>query len=285
MNGLPKGFLPLSQEISSFLQQIKGGLQDEELRLIFADWLEEQGDPRGELLRIQCEMAQKSTPALIRREKQLWQSYERSLMEEANWINSWEAHRGLLSVELWLEEGSPERWKSLMESHHWPWLYSLVITSISQWELERLPEADYLSNFTSLYLGRNGIGDKGARIIAQTPYLANLTELVIPWNGMGRAGADAIARSPHFANLRELYLQQNRIRDKGAQAIAESRHLVNLEALSLRQNQIGEEGAMALAESRFLHKLTLLDLGGNKIGDEAKKALRDRFGSQCELRF
>ena len=41
-----------------FLQQIVAAPEDVEPRLVYADWLEERGDPRGDFIRIQCELAE-----------------------------------------------------------------------------------------------------------------------------------------------------------------------------------------------------------------------------------
>ena len=40
-----------------FVQAILEEPEADALRLIYADWLEERGDPRGELIRVQCELA------------------------------------------------------------------------------------------------------------------------------------------------------------------------------------------------------------------------------------
>lgn len=40
-----------------FIQTIIASPDDDAPRLVYADWLEEQGDPRGEFIRIQCELA------------------------------------------------------------------------------------------------------------------------------------------------------------------------------------------------------------------------------------
>ena len=37
-----------------FIQEILANQDDDTPRLIFADWLEERGDPRGEFIRVQC---------------------------------------------------------------------------------------------------------------------------------------------------------------------------------------------------------------------------------------
>ena len=42
---------------ADFLQAILADPDDDTPRLIYADWLEEQGDPRGEFIRVQCELA------------------------------------------------------------------------------------------------------------------------------------------------------------------------------------------------------------------------------------
>jgi uncharacterized protein (TIGR02996 family) len=59
-----------------FLYEILTNRNDDLPRLIFADWLEEQGDQRAELIRVQCELAQlrgqrSGRERLIQREHQL----------------------------------------------------------------------------------------------------------------------------------------------------------------------------------------------------------------------
>jgi len=41
-----------------FLQAIAAEHDSDEPRLVFADWLEERGDVRGEFIRVQCELSQ-----------------------------------------------------------------------------------------------------------------------------------------------------------------------------------------------------------------------------------
>jgi len=43
----------MSQE-NAFLQAILDDPDNDDLRLVYADWLEERGDPRGEFIRLQC---------------------------------------------------------------------------------------------------------------------------------------------------------------------------------------------------------------------------------------
>jgi len=55
--------------------------QDTQARLVYADWLTEQGDPRGELITIQC--AKKRTPAMTKREQELLKKHHRAWSKEA----------------------------------------------------------------------------------------------------------------------------------------------------------------------------------------------------------
>src|ERR1700722_3776040 len=45
---------------ASFLEAIISEPDDDSLRLIFADWLDERGDPRGKFIRVQIELARLS---------------------------------------------------------------------------------------------------------------------------------------------------------------------------------------------------------------------------------
>lgn len=44
-------------EEESLIQGILASPNNDDLRLIYADWLEERGDPRGEFLRLEAELA------------------------------------------------------------------------------------------------------------------------------------------------------------------------------------------------------------------------------------
>lgn len=48
----------------AFLEAILDDPDADDVRLIFADWLEERGDPRGEFIRVQCELAKHSPKEL-----------------------------------------------------------------------------------------------------------------------------------------------------------------------------------------------------------------------------
>ena len=53
---------------AAFLEAIHQSPKDETLRLVYADWLEERGDPRAAYLRIETELCQTWTYANQRRD-------------------------------------------------------------------------------------------------------------------------------------------------------------------------------------------------------------------------
>src|SRR4051794_30266932 len=64
-------------DADAFLQAIQEEPDSDEPRLVFADWLEEHGDPRSEFIRVQCELAalpagDDRRRALKARERDLW---------------------------------------------------------------------------------------------------------------------------------------------------------------------------------------------------------------------
>src|SRR5262245_16373501 len=69
---------PMNTE-EDFLRAILDDVNDALRRLVFADWLEERGDPRAEWLRIDCELGKlrprdKRRPALEARKQEVWEA-------------------------------------------------------------------------------------------------------------------------------------------------------------------------------------------------------------------
>src|SRR5438477_79436 len=47
----------MGPEEAAFLDRVCADADDDAPRLVYADWLDERGDPRGEFIRVQCEWA------------------------------------------------------------------------------------------------------------------------------------------------------------------------------------------------------------------------------------
>ncbi|MGF1583673.1 MAG: TIGR02996 domain-containing protein [Gemmataceae bacterium] len=122
--------VPQNNTQQSLLQAIRESPLDENLRLVYADWLEEQGDsPQAELIRLQCEMDrldedtaqfaafEKRTKSLLKKHKKEWfgtppkklqASYHRGTLEVtlsaqsmvADDVRQWWSNYGHLVIDL-----------------------------------------------------------------------------------------------------------------------------------------------------------------------------------------
>lgn len=86
----------------AFIQAICENPDDDAPRLMYADWLEERGDPRGEFIRVQMKIAEKGfysdgTPCAYQRCQELRQQ-ERILLSKGNDYR-WFFRRGALGEE------------------------------------------------------------------------------------------------------------------------------------------------------------------------------------------
>jgi uncharacterized protein (TIGR02996 family) len=102
---------------ADFLQQIAANPDDLTLRLVYADWLEERGDPRAEFLRVRTLWSQASPGE--RKFSQLYhQLAELRQTTSPDWIATVEGHRGIEDLEqeqyLRFTASAP-----LVLVHHW----------------------------------------------------------------------------------------------------------------------------------------------------------------------
>src|SRR5579864_2131639 len=105
---------------NAFLHTICAHPDDDAPRLVYADWLDERGDPRGEFIRVQCELAglreddPKWTALKEREQTLLSQHHEKWLKEIPEWAREdVEFHRGFVDsvavgIRNLLEQGNVE---------------------------------------------------------------------------------------------------------------------------------------------------------------------------------
>jgi uncharacterized protein (TIGR02996 family) len=265
----------LKTEPETFFQAILDQPDDDHLRLIFADWLEERGDPRGEFIRIQHALLD---PSLNDDQRYPLLVCERELRcrHEAEWLgplaeilHGWEFRRGLV------EEATLAAAAFL---EHAPALFAAApvrhIKLLNAREL--MPElglCPYLGRLTGLDLSGNDVSDVETEYLAGSPHLGRLAYLDLSMNLIELGGVKALAKSSGLAALTALNLSQNTIGDMGAYNLAASMHLTGLTSLTLRFGDIGPGGADYLAKSSRLEGLRSLDLSHNPIGDAGVRSL------------
>ena len=221
---------------------IKESPYDDGLRLIFADWLEDNGQrERAELLRLQVGLEQLPIGDLHRVELQK-RVNELLAAHKRQWLGPWAGVgrivHGLIDITCQAER-LPELLAAAGGEAALSWVESLSLRGA--WEdISAVVGSPWLRHIAKLYLEHNGIGAAGAAALAASPHLARLGLLYLSNNGIGAAGAAALAASPHLAQLSSLDLKHNDIGDAGAAALAASPHLARLSSLGLTGNQIRE---------------------------------------------
>jgi uncharacterized protein (TIGR02996 family) len=248
-----------------FLRAILDDPDDDDVRLVYADWLEEHDqNVRAEFIRVQVALAnldEDDPDCLPLRER------EQALLaeNEAAWravLPEWlagsrvEFRRGFvgglsLSVEDFIPLGHllfqcvPLDGADL---HH-------AANSI-----DALTSCPHLGRLRRLKLG-TGIRSEEAGWLVHSPRVARLRSLDLAGNNIGRVGATDLSVSPHLAELTTLILTGNDIQNAGALALATSECLPNLTTLDLRRTGASAKGIEAVFRSTRLPNLRELRLG------------------------
>jgi uncharacterized protein (TIGR02996 family) len=252
-----------------FLQAILVDPDDDAVRLIYADCLEERGDPRGEFIRVQCELARGPTgrqrTRLENREQELIRQHEKEWVQPIRSLaNGWTFRRGFIDRvrvigekvlpgidELFLR--APVRHLQLC----WKWEFS---SSMKRTHLAAaLGGCPHLKRLLSLDLSRTRLDSSGVQALSVSEHLGGLTALHLSSNAIGDGGARALADSPLLPRLVHLDLSQNQIGPGGLRALAAALtahgESVQLHTVNLRGNPLGSAGVGAIRGSPVLKRV------------------------------
>jgi uncharacterized protein (TIGR02996 family) len=270
----------MSDEVG-LLDAIRESPENDSLRLVYADWLEEHGHgERAELIRVQLELAPllegawevefSRVRALERREADL-------LPACSDWL------AGLPSpdpVEWRFERGLPS-WLSMDDfpSFHRYGRRLFRASPVERLTIQRVGKvrafasSPLLESLVSLDVPDHRLRGEKVEWLVNSPHLVRLRRLRLSGDGLDVFGARALALSPLFAALRCLDLcgrmgGQSVLDDAGVQALVQSvsRPELKLKTLRLDCNSIGPDGAGYLAGSASLPALEVLTLTGNHLG-------------------
>jgi uncharacterized protein (TIGR02996 family) len=283
----------------AFLQAIIEGPDDDAPRLVYADWLDDHGQPvRADFVRVQCKLARvfegdPRRPELLERE---WKSLAEHGQEWAgplrDAVSSWEFRRGF--IEAVTVRGDAGAGRFIRQA---PTLFRLAPIR----HLSFRPETTFRRTTGPVAITvaeTDALGPVRLRELTQLPGLLRVRTLDLADNELDYRSALVLAAAPNLAGLKSLDLSTNRVGNEGARALANSPHLRGLEELNLcggedRQADwsvsgstipnVGDEGALALANSPHLGGLRSLLLYENRLSDEAQQALRARFGGRVHL--
>jgi uncharacterized protein (TIGR02996 family) len=271
-----------------FLDFILAHPDDDAARLVFADWLEENGDgARAEFIRVQVERARlphwdaRQVPLYLRENELIKQHGQRWKAELPDVKGvTWEEFRrgfvataGFTSFAVLRERASAcwavapieaisVRWPRRRESPRMigpvAGLRELSIQSrfAPLGEVGRLADAPLLSTLRALYIPDGNLGVEGFRQLLASPHLGNLTALRVPGNAIGNGGIGALFDAPSLTHLTELDLS-------GANGYARYAEDPIIESTGLQ----------SLATWPGLTQLRSLALSRNDVGRDGLRAL------------
>lgn len=271
---------------SALLRAILADPDDDAPRLIYADWIDENGDPaRAAFIRAQITLARlpqdhPDRDRLVQTERTLWKQNRDAWKA---WVPKWahvdRFHRGFLEdircdAEDFIAHSDEVRSRTPLMGARLDGLEAIAVPvfrsraldgmrrltlsfPMRQAAWQQFAECPYLTRLTELDLTSNGGAQWMIHALIHSTGLPALRALKLKWCGLSDALVLFLAYAPSSARLRELDLGRNQITRDGAKALIESPHL-NLDSLNLQHNPLTAD------------RLTV-------------EALRKRFGDRVKL--
>ncbi|MCI0457352.1 MAG: TIGR02996 domain-containing protein [Gemmataceae bacterium] len=246
-------------------------------RLVYADWLEEHGDPsstaRAELIRVQCELARLPGDA---------PQYDALEARAADILAKWE--KG------WWKE-MPRGCGKGSFSRGFP------VPELGRFKLAGLVElGEARLRAAPLWRYHYGVHGRDLKVLLPWPWLHRL-ELFALRPPLPRSWASQLAECPRLVNVSRLALIDCRARpdevkllldawagrslseltvnldDQGVGVLVNHPTAAGLRSLDLGAGRLGSDAISALVAGRYLTGLLFLDLGWGKLGDRGLAGL------------
>jgi uncharacterized protein (TIGR02996 family) len=235
----------------------------------YADYLQEQGDPRGEFIQVQLALEQTGRS---RAERRRLKARERALISKyrRDWLG--ELADELLGPKHERRKGTSRRYR---------------IHFARGW-LDRIVHFPRFVHFPSMG-GWLPVGalpferlSRLGKLLSLAPEVRLLRELVLGYQDL--AGVRAIVQSPHLHHLTHLQLRYCDLGDVGCTDLATSGVLKKLKVLDLCHGEITDAGARILADCPDLKRLERLDVTDNALTQTGIDSLRRVLGNALEAR-
>jgi uncharacterized protein (TIGR02996 family) len=297
----------LDADVGRLLAEILADPASEAARLVYADHLIERGDPRGELVHVQCKF-----------EKIEWDDPQRRSIDEriadllAAHETAWTRNVRVLGFDDHLQQVSLRRGfveKVSIDAKDAAGLVPALraITPLRELhvtakddrhidevgrvacELEglsfrttdrgaahaiasRLPRWPHRGRLEMLHVA----GSDAAKAIGATPGLRGLKRLRV--TGIGAFGMAALAVAPHMETVTTLEIPQSDLATEGLETFAKSAHFSGLRRLQLEHAKIGAVALEQFARSRIAGTLQQLRVHHNKLTERGARVLAEHFG-------
>lgn len=249
----------------AFLNEILTNPQDDAPRLVYADWLEERGDPRGQFIRLQCEAER--LPASFDRDDLLYEAkllrreygkkWDREVRKQ---VGRFEYRRGFI------EHVSMKVGKFVEKADQF---LNLAPIHSAKLRMDRdrvgdLASCPSLRRLERLSLNSVGMAAKRAPEFFGSEHFSQLTHLDLGNNNLGKKGIQVLVERARFDQLCGLCVDGNNLQDQGVEILMQWSALEQVRSLKLSSNHMGRGGLVALAACPYLKSLKELRLDCNR---------------------
>jgi uncharacterized protein (TIGR02996 family) len=248
--------------------------EDDAPRLVYADWLQERGDPRGKYIHLSCSAASNEEQTelvtqLFLQHKDAWLAPYLQL--GARSVNFERGLPASLSAEpkTWAENGA-----AFLKMA--PITQVAVTASSSSHSLAPLFALPEFARIKRLGFYDCVDGDGLVRELTEKP--AQLTRLDFWKTRLTAHGVKSLGAWASLRSVRQLSLIESQIDGEAIEVLARSTMLSGLLELALLYNALGPRGARALAESTTLSSLISLDVRSCALEFEGVSAFVDGRG-------
>ena len=266
-------------DFAPFIDAIIADPHDDVARLVFADFLEEYGDARAEMIRLQFQIADldrwdKSRSRLRTRELKLLREY--GVFGTTPDVAKVTGYRGgfVDAVEL-----TVTRFLKLQDELFTAAPVRDVRLKSRSVKFQKIRDSKWLGQLSALALDRNEASDDDYVAVVSAPTMTRLNRLEILSGDMTSAGVQRLANAANLQSVKELHLWTWNVDDQAAQAIADSPVLNSLESLEIRGRQT-DMSVQLLANSPNCNSLRSLRIDGS-LTDASIQYLQN--GASCEL--
>lgn len=277
---------------ADFLKQIKTSDDHIGARLIYADWLEEQGDPQGEFIRIQCELHTRRNEvvspeirSLRLRERELldanFRYWAHGLLEEG--IEHADIHFRFGTVDsVTLGENDFHRFRDRL-SELAPMLRGLRLDGAHNY-LPRLESWPLLSSMKQLTFTHLGSDEADIRYLFRfLRRLPGLESLCLYYTDQGDPVARMLAVPDGFPRLIALDLSSIGITEVGVEQLTLNQALMKrLRWLNLSHNRL-DDTAIGHLVNVGMDSLENLRLLGSSVSYDMHEKLEQQFGARCDI--
>jgi uncharacterized protein (TIGR02996 family) len=292
---------PVVDQHTAFLQAIAETPEDDTPRLVFADWLDEQGHPdRARFIHEQCEQTRRGQqPTSEGAGAAAWSAVLPPLNAGNKDLQcSWIYRRGIpegvsygpldVSARNYTQgPGGPPVQASftgpvaqfLLDAAG---VFSVPTIREVAADCKEIVDYDYDKHYRPLE-ERGDIAQEDLQSLANLPELAQLDRLALQHAALTPTGLQVLLASPHLTRLKSLNLNGSAVSEDVLQVLVDSPIAQHLETLQLHGGIFGYlkeprvcipgRGVAVLPVASSLARLETLDLGGNQLGDAEADAL------------